>query len=326
MSRQRGVMENCITIRSRLLPLMWLACCAVMLGMAPHAASARDAAAPSDTGQHTVPPLFVSTESPDDQNIALYQSIVGTGEAASTENGASNAGAEPDDYRPVPFVLSESARRAGPAVRRGVAVSPVQFAAASGSTYDRALDCMTMAIAYEAGNQTMAGLESVGQVILNRTRAGRFPRSVCGVVFQGADRITGCQFTFACDGSLHRHLKDDTMTRARAAAAAVLTGASADHVAGATHYHADYVQPYWASTGTRVTKIGAHIFYRMPGDTSASSAAVALIDEPELALARYGLPARPIQPTVLAEAQHTIFAPWGLPLARAGQSTGVPQR
>jgi len=31
-----------------------------------------------------------------------------------------------------------------------------------------------------------------------------FPKTVCGVVFQGAARRSGCQFSFACDGSMNR--------------------------------------------------------------------------------------------------------------------------
>lgn len=64
----------------------------------------------------------------------------------------------------------------------------------------RALDCLTMAIAYEAGREPLAGQQAVAQVILNRTRVARFPSSVCGVVFDGSQRTTGCQFTFTCDG------------------------------------------------------------------------------------------------------------------------------
>ena len=63
---------------------------------------------------------------------------------------------------------------------------------ARGSDRDRALDCMALAIAYEAGNEPLAGQQAVGQVILNRLRAPRFPKSVCGVVFDGSERMTGC--------------------------------------------------------------------------------------------------------------------------------------
>jgi spore germination cell wall hydrolase CwlJ-like protein len=196
----------------------------------------------------------------------------------------------------------------------GQQFSGSQFSASGSSDFDRALDCMTMAIAYEAGFEPVSGMESVGQVILNRTHSARYPKSVCGVVFQGAERRTGCQFTFTCDGALRRVLSDETLNRARLAASAVLGGATADHVAGATNYHADYVLPYWAATGTRTTKIGAHIFYRMPGDTGFSASAGMLSTEPELALAR-----SPAPPPSSPAAPRGIFAPWGLPISKIAQ-------
>lgn len=126
--------------------------------------------------------------------------------------------------------------------------------------------CLTLAVAYEAGNQSVAGQEAVAEVVLNRTRHPAFPRSVCGVVFQGWTRQTGCQFTFTCDGSLQRRLPGRVMTAAQAVAARVLAGDEAPRVAGALNYHANYVSPRWASQLDRVATIGAHIFYRpVPG-------------------------------------------------------------
>ncbi len=164
----------------------------------------------------------------------------------------------------------------------------------------RALDCMSMAIAYEAAGQPVAGQEAVGQVILNRLRAARFPKTVCGVVFQGSERVTGCQFTFTCDGSFRRRLADTTLITARSIAATVLDGVAPDRVAGATHYHADYVLPYWAASGQRVARIGAHIFYRMPGDALRAGHG---------RVSRLAL--------IAPAAPHAMFAPWGLPVGAA---------
>ncbi|HEX6073589.1 MAG TPA: cell wall hydrolase, partial [Sphingomicrobium sp.] len=68
----------------------------------------------------------------------------------------------------------------------------------------RALECLTSAIYYEAGSQDSDGERAVAQVVLNRVRHPAFPASVCGVVYEGSTRPTGCQFTFTCDGSLYR--------------------------------------------------------------------------------------------------------------------------
>jgi spore germination cell wall hydrolase CwlJ-like protein len=128
-----------------------------------------------------------------------------------------------------------------------------------------ATQCMTQAVYYEAAFEPLDGQRAVAQVILNRTRHPAFPKSVCGVVYQGSNRITGCQFSFTCDGSLARRPAAWAWDRARKVAEAAMAGYVMKAVGGATHYHADYVFPYWAPGLAKVNQIGAHIFYRWPG-------------------------------------------------------------
>jgi hypothetical protein len=109
-------------------------------------------------------------------------------------------------------------------------------------------------------------------VVLNRVRHPAFPGSVCGVVYEGSTRPTGCQFTFTCDGSLHRQPDGEGWRRAIEVAAAALSGSVFAPVGWATHYHADYVVPYWASTMAKNTAVGAHLFYRWPGGWGQPSA------------------------------------------------------
>ncbi len=129
---------------------------------------------------------------------------------------------------------------------------------------DRALRCLTQAIYYEAGFEPVEGRYAVAQVILNRMRHPAYPNSICGVVYQGSTR-PGCQFSFTCDGSLYRAPDPKAWATARDIASQVLAGRVASSVGMATHYHANYVSPYWAPKLTKITKIGAHIFYRWPG-------------------------------------------------------------
>jgi hypothetical protein len=135
----------------------------------------------------------------------------------------------------------------------------------------RAVQCLATAIAYEAGNEPLEGQQAVAEVILNRARAGVFARdgavakTVCGVVFAGSERRTGCQFTFTCDGSLKRRLPDRMIAATRLVAEAAIDGRNPVRVSGAAWYHANYVSPYWAPSLVRVKTIGAHIFYRAPG-------------------------------------------------------------
>ena len=93
----------------------------------------------------------------------------------------------------------------------------------------------------------------------------RFPASVCGVVYEGSTRQTGCQFTFTCDGSLIASPMRPAGGAAYKIAEAALSGAVYAPVGYATHYHADYVVPYWASTLAKNAVVGAHIFYRWAG-------------------------------------------------------------
>ena len=75
---------------------------------------------------------------------------------------------------------------------------------ASGAERERAILCLTQAIYYEAALEPTLGQEAVAQTVLNRVRHPNFPHSVCGVVYQGAQQATGCQFSFTCDGSRGR--------------------------------------------------------------------------------------------------------------------------
>ncbi len=129
----------------------------------------------------------------------------------------------------------------------------------------QALNCLASAAYYEAGNQDMDGERAVAQVVLNRVRHPAFAGSVCGVVYEGSTRLTGCQFTFTCDGSLNRRPDSEGWRRAMSVSQAALDGAVYAPVGWATHYHADYVVPYWASTMAKNNVVGAHLFYRWPG-------------------------------------------------------------
>jgi len=127
----------------------------------------------------------------------------------------------------------------------------------------RALLCLTQAVYYEAGYEPVEGRRAVAQVVLNRLRHPAFPKSVCGVVYQGNGRV--CQFTFVCDGALYRQPAQDAWGQAQEIARAALAGYVDTTVGEATHYHADYVAPRWAPLLAKVAQIGQHIFYRWPG-------------------------------------------------------------
>jgi spore germination cell wall hydrolase CwlJ-like protein len=143
--------------------------------------------------------------------------------------------------------------------------APFVFKPATAEDRRRALRCLTQGIYYEAALEPTEGQEAVAQVILNRVRDPNYANSVCGVVFEGAERTTGCQFSFTCDGALAQAPVGWAWNRAKLVAERALAGHVSARVGTATHYHADYVHPWWAPTLNKLTQIGAHIFYRWKG-------------------------------------------------------------
>lgn len=135
-----------------------------------------------------------------------------------------------------------------------------------------AIDCLTAAVYYEAASEDLTGQRAVAQVVLNRVRHPAYTNSVCGVVFQGSERVTGCQFSFTCDGSLARRPSKTGWARAQAVAAMALAGYVEPSVGLATHYHTVWVVPYWSSSLTKLRTVGAHIFYRWAGRNGTRAA------------------------------------------------------
>lgn len=125
-------------------------------------------------------------------------------------------------------------------------------------------DCLTTAIYYEARSEPAAGRIAVGKVVLNRVKSRYYPNSICKVVFEGASRKTGCQFTFTCDGSMQVPPRDAGWDRSREAALNAWLGLSDVTIGHATHYHTVSVEPKWAHTLMRTADVGSHVFYRFP--------------------------------------------------------------
>jgi spore germination cell wall hydrolase CwlJ-like protein len=143
--------------------------------------------------------------------------------------------------------------------------APFALGGASPGDRLRSLDCLTQAVYYEAATEPLEGQRAVAQVVLNRVRHPAYPNTVCGVVYQGSQRSTGCQFTFTCDGALRRAPMASYWARARNVAAQALAGYVHAPVGWATHYHTNWVVPYWSSSLVKAAVVGTHIFYRWTG-------------------------------------------------------------
>ena len=154
----------------------------------------------------------------------------------------------------------------GPQTPGAALVQPFFLHAANPAEQDRAVRCLTDAIYYEAANEPVEGQRAIAQVIVNRVRDKHFPKSVCGVVYEGWERHTGCQFSFVCDGSIRRrHADPAALDRVRPIAAGALNGYVVPEVGTATHYYATYVRPNWLRTVSQITEIGKHVFCSWKG-------------------------------------------------------------
>lgn len=123
-------------------------------------------------------------------------------------------------------------------------------------------NCLARAVYFEARSESELGQLAVAKVILNRVKDPEYPKTICGVVYQGSGRRNSCQFSFACDG-----LPDDVRSASswsnakRIAKKAIAGDAQVAAIGTATNYHADYVKPKWAKSMKRLVKIGRHVFY-----------------------------------------------------------------
>jgi spore germination cell wall hydrolase CwlJ-like protein len=153
-----------------------------------------------------------------------------------------------------------------------VPAQPFRLADDAAQASSRDLDCLADAIYYEARGETPAGQAAVAQVVLNRVRHPAFPKSVCGVVFQGARAGYDCQFSFACDGSMRRPKDGAAWARAEQIAARALAGSVMPQVGEATHFHVAGVEPGWGPRLLKVAQVGLHVFYRFGGHAGSGSA------------------------------------------------------
>lgn len=199
-------------------------------------------------------------------------SSASTGALTSNAPGALPALPPPDLLRPITpeDAIAQNAQR--PLVERPDSAAAKFRLSGDAISRLRAVDCLTQAVYYEAASEGVDGGRAVAQVVLNRMRHPGYPNSVCGVVYQGSNKATGCQFTFTCDGSLARPPAGYLWARSRLIANDALAGRVFAPVGHATHYHANYVLPYWADSLDKVAVLGRHIFYRLRGANGSSSA------------------------------------------------------
>jgi len=197
-------------------------------------------------------------------------------------------------------------------------VQPFYLHAANPAEQDRAVRCLTDALYYEAANEPQEGQRAIAQVVVNRVRDRHFPKSVCGVVYEGWERHTGCQFSFACDGSIRRRPADPVVWhRLRPLAVDALNGHLEPEVGTSTHYYATYVHPNWTRTVSQVTEIGKHVFCSWKGKAGLPSALAGVYGGGEFQVADAALDgARKVEVKAPREAKARAHGVAGLRLAK----------
>ena len=134
----------------------------------------------------------------------------------------------------------------------------------------KAEKCLAEAIYFEARGEPKRGQIAVAQVVMNRVFSGFYPNTVCGVVYQNADRHNSCQFTFACDDVKDTIDEPDMWEQAKEISHDMIDGKMwLPEIGHSTHYHAYWVHPSWVNEMKKLYKIGVHSFYRPKawGDT-----------------------------------------------------------
>jgi len=126
---------------------------------------------------------------------------------------------------------------------------------------ESALMCLALNVYFEARSDTMTGQYAVAHVVINRVQSDKFPYDVCSVVKQSRNDGT-CQFSWYCDGKSDKPREPYAWAYAQMVAADVILGETVDITEGATHYHANYVRPYWADKLEYTVTYGSHLFYK----------------------------------------------------------------
>jgi len=190
--------------------------------------------------------------------------------AAQRDRQAELLAARLDELRASDNSAGQSAGLRRASLTSPTAAQPFRLGGALEASRD--LDCLTQAVYYEARGEGRDGMKAVAQVVLNRVRHPAFPKSVCGVVFQGANRSTGCQFSFTCNGAMRGRVNSAAWDRARTIATSALSGEVFGTVGNATHFHTTGVSPQWRNSLVRVSQVGDHLFYRFGGRSGSSAA------------------------------------------------------
>jgi spore germination cell wall hydrolase CwlJ-like protein len=210
---------------------------------------------PADMGQSRFAALDIAPTG--DVEIGPRMSVASLGGSGASALDAI-ADIAPEMKTPMPVAASEQlayARAQAPITGGFAAGQPIEID-------DKELWCLATAIYFEARGESYRGQVAIAQVVQNRVKDRRYPKTICGVVFQNQNRRNSCQFSFACDGMPEVINDKSSWAQAQDIARRFADGELyLTEVGKATHYHATYVRPAWAPRMVKLTQIGLHVFY-----------------------------------------------------------------
>jgi N-acetylmuramoyl-L-alanine amidase len=138
---------------------------------------------------------------------------------------------------------------------RGGSLSDLVRAYSSTQTPNRESECLAVTVYFEAKSEPLIGQLAVAETVINRSRSGRFPSSLCGVLMQRG------QFSFVRGGSYPAVARGGQQWKNAVAIARIAQEDLHDSSVGsALFFHARSVSPGWKLR--RIGSVGNHVFYR----------------------------------------------------------------
>jgi spore germination cell wall hydrolase CwlJ-like protein len=133
-----------------------------------------------------------------------------------------------------------------------VLFSCFNFTTAKNVKYENDIICLAETIYRESRGEPYKGKLAVGQVVINRVKHSLYPSNICEVVFQ--------KYQFSWTIGFRRFKATEEF---KVLALRILLGSHELKTFTATHFHSNYVQPYWGKRLKKVAIIGNHIFYKL---------------------------------------------------------------
>ncbi len=117
------------------------------------------------------------------------------------------------------------------------------------------MGCLALNIYHEARGESLEGQKAVAAVTLNRVRSGKFPGSVCAVVWQAS------QFSWTLTQRSYFPTDMKAWVQAMDIAKSSLDKKAAAEYDNLLYYHSKRVRPSWSKHKRFVARVGSHLFY-----------------------------------------------------------------